>query len=83
MEDGSQNIFGYLENIPGNLDNGYWEHILGYLDIWKIFLAGGKIILDVWMDMEISVTGSDAAKVPTLSFTSEDLIARLLRYRSI
>ena len=24
--------------------------------------------------MEISVTGSDAAKVPTLSFTSKDLI---------
>ena len=57
--------------------DGYWEHILGYLDIWKRFLAGGKIILDVWTDMEISVTGSDAGKVPTLSFTSEDLIARL------
>ena len=55
----------------------YWEHILGNLDIWKRFLAGGKIILDVWTDMEISVTGSDAGKVPTLSFTSEDLIARL------
>ena len=26
--------------------------------------------------MEISVTARDAAKVPTLSFTSEDLIAR-------
>ena len=79
MEDGSQNILGYLENIPGNLDRwilGTYSRIFGYLENipgWRQNNLG----LDVWMDMEISVTASDAGKVPTLSFTSEDLIARL------